>query len=142
MEWIELGYAGLFIATFLAATVIPFSSEAILAAMVLGGFDPVTSFFVATIGNTLGGMSSYGLGYLGNWQSIGRYLRVKEEKVRSWKHQLDRFGAYTALMAWAPFIGDVIAVALGIFKVNVWRTAFWMTVGKAARYAVIVWMLV
>ena len=61
MDWIEFGYLGLFIATFLAATVIPFSSEAIVGTMMAGDFDPWILMIVATAGNTLGGMSSFGL---------------------------------------------------------------------------------
>ena len=141
MEWIDVGYWSLFFATFLAATVIPFSSEAILGAMVLGDFDALTLLIVATAGNTLGGMTSFGLGYLGNWRAISRYLGTKEEKVERWKRSIDAYGAYTALLCWVPFIGDVIAVALGIFKTNVWRTLFWMTMGKGLRYGVILWVL-
>jgi len=141
MDWIEVGYFGLFVATFLAATVIPFSSEAIVGTMMAADFDPWMLLLVATAGNTLGGMTSFGLGYLGNWRALSRYLRVKEEKVEHWKTTVDKYGAYTALLCWTPFIGDVIGVALGIFKANIWRTAFWMTVGKGVRYAVIIWLL-
>ena len=132
---------GLFTATFLAATIIPFSSEAIVTGMVLAGFEPWSVLIVATFGNSLGGMTSFGLGHLGNWRTIGRYLRVEESKVERWKSTIDRYGAYTALLCWAPIIGDVIAVALGIFKANAWKTAFWMTLGKGLRYAVIIWLL-
>ena len=59
---IELGYLGLFIASFLAATVVPFSSEVIFSAMVFGGFDEWTCVLIATVGNWLGGMTCYYLG--------------------------------------------------------------------------------
>lgn len=141
MDFFLPEYWALFTATFLAATIIPFSSEAIVGGMVVAGFDPLSVLIVGTAGNTLGGMSSFGLGYLGNWRAIGRYLRIKEEKIEGWKRTIDSYGAYTAILCWAPFVGDVIAVALGIFKANIWRTAFWMTLGKGLRYTIIIWLL-
>jgi membrane protein YqaA with SNARE-associated domain len=141
MDWIELGYFGILIATFLAATVIPFSSELVFSAAILNGFDPMLTLILASLGNSLGGMTSYGLGYLGNWRTISRYLRIEASKVEQWKRSIDRYGAYTALLCWAPFVGDVIAVALGLFRVNLWRAAFWMTLGKTARYAILIWIM-
>jgi membrane protein YqaA with SNARE-associated domain len=55
MDWIELGFIGLFLATFLAATVLPFSSEFVLIALISAGYDPFLCVITATIGNTLGG---------------------------------------------------------------------------------------
>jgi len=98
MEWIELGFLGLFAATFLAATVVPFSSEAVLAGLILADFDPTSCLIVATLGNTLGGLTSFGLGYLGNWRWINRYLKVEESSVNKWKQTVDKFGSYTALL--------------------------------------------
>lgn len=65
MDFVELGYLGLFIASFLAATVVPFSSEVVFSALVFGGLDAWTCVFVATAGNWIGGMSSYYVGRLG-----------------------------------------------------------------------------
>jgi len=138
MEWIDTGYWGLFLATFLAATILPLSSEALLAAMLLGPFYPVTCLVIATAGNWLGGMSSYGLGWLGDWHHLQRWLRIKETSILRWKRFTDRYGPYTALLCWAPLIGDAIAISLGVFRVNTWSVAWWMLVGKFLRYLVIV----
>lgn len=135
----DFGYLGLFLATFLAATVIPFSSEAVLAAMLLSGFNPLACLTVASLGNTLGGLSSYGFGYLGDWSKITKWLGAKPEKVKRWKTQVDRYGSYTAILCWLPFVGDVIAIALGLFKTPFWHVTFFMSLGKTARYAVIMW---
>ena len=140
MEWAEAGYLGLFVATFLAATVIPFSSEAIFTGALVGELDPLMAIVVATAGNTLGGMTSFGLGWLGNWKRIESWLRVDMARIQRWKPSIDKYGAYTALICWTPIVGDVIAIALGIFKVNPFRTFGWMTIGKGLRYAVIAWV--
>lgn len=134
MEWIELGYLGLFIATFLAATIIPFSSEAILSAMLLAGYEPVACVIVATAGNTAGGMTGYAIGYVANWRAIAKYLRSDESQVLRWQNLVGKYGAYAAILCWMPFIGDVIAIALGLFKAGWIRVLFWMTTGKFLRY--------
>ncbi|MDZ7633963.1 MAG: hypothetical protein U5L72_05790 [Bacteroidales bacterium] len=72
---------GLFLASFLAATVVPFSSEALLAFLIINGTNAYAAVLVATAGNWLGGMSSYAIGYLGKWDWIEKYLRIKRETI-------------------------------------------------------------
>lgn len=141
MDWLELGYLGLFLASFLSATVLPGSSEAVLVGILMAGGSPVVSVAVATLGNWLGGMSSYGIGYLGKWEWMEKYLRVKQEKVIEWKPKIDRYGSFFAVFSFVPFIGDVIVLALGFFRSHLILTSFWMFVGKAARYAMVVWAM-
>ncbi|MBP9151821.1 MAG: DedA family protein [Flavobacteriales bacterium] len=137
MDWLEWGYWGLFLASFLSATVLPFSSEAVLAGLLYGGGDPVLSVSVATLGNWLGGMSTYWIGHLGKWEWIEKYLRVEQDKVIEWRPKIDRYGSFFAVLSFLPIIGDVIALALGFFRSNIWLTGFWMFVGKLARYLVV-----
>ena len=66
----EFGYLGLFISSFLGATIIPLSSEIVLSILILNGFDLGLSLVLATTGNWLGGLSSYYLGSLGKWNII------------------------------------------------------------------------
>jgi len=139
-SWFELGYYGLFLAAFLAATVLPFSSEGILVAMFLGGYDPILTVAIATIGNWAGGMTSYFLGYAGKWQWLEKYFKVKKKNSDKWKIRADKYGAWLALLCWAPIIGDVIAIALGVFRVNAFRVAVLMGAGKLARYIVLAWI--
>lgn len=144
MEYVELGYLGLFIATFLAATVIPFSSEIVLAGMLAAGFDGFGVTAVATVGNTMGGMSSFYVGYLGKWNWIERKFRVPKEKVFRFKSWIDKYGSLTAFFCWLPFIGDILAIALGVFRAKVGLVLVLMFLGKLMRYLLIVggWELV
>jgi membrane protein YqaA with SNARE-associated domain len=135
--WAELGLWGLFLASFLAATVLPFSSEVLLAAMALGPWSTLGLWAAASVGNTLGGMSSYGLGRLGDAASIARWLRTDPLKAQRWQDRLRRFGAWGALLTWLPFIGDPIAIALGLGRTPALATAVLMFVGKAARYGIL-----
>jgi len=134
----ELGYLGLFIASFLAATVVPFSSEFIFSAMVFSGLDAWTCVWVATLGNWLGGMTSYYVGLMGKIEWIEKYLHIKKEKMENAAVKIQKYGDWFAFFSFVPFIGDVIAVATGFFRCKWWKVAISMLVGKFARY--ILWM--
>jgi len=134
--YIELGYWGLFVASFLAATVIPLSSEIVLSVLIAKGYDFGASLAVVTIGNWLGGLSSYALGYIGNWQTLERYFGVKKSKVVRVKKYVEQWGSPLAFLCWLPLVGDVFAVGLGFFKVRFPPVALWMLVGKMLRYAI------
>lgn len=115
-EFIELGYFGLFIASFLAATVVPFSSEIVFSALVFGGLDPWICVLIATTGNWIGGLTSYYIGTLGKLEWIEKYLRIKEEKLNRFSEKLHKYGDWFAFFSFLPGIGDVIAVAAGYFR--------------------------
>ncbi|PIP55290.1 MAG: hypothetical protein COX07_00715 [Bacteroidetes bacterium CG23_combo_of_CG06-09_8_20_14_all_32_9] len=136
----EVGYVGLFFASFLAATIIPFSSDTIVVTMVALGYDAFQTIAIATIGNTLGGLSSYGLGWLGKWDWIEKYLKIKKEKIEKMRQRIQKYTGLAAFLTWLPFIGDVIAVTLGFLKINFFKVAIFMTTGKLARYIVIVYL--
>ncbi len=131
---------GLFLASFLAATVVPFSSEALLSFLIINGTDPYTAVLVATVGNWLGGMSSYGIGYMGKWEWIEKYLRIKRTTIEKWHHRLYKRGAIFAFLSWLPGVGDIFAVGLGLLKSNVWVTAIAMLAGKFVRYVIWGWI--
>ena len=130
----EYGLLGLFIGSFLAATVVPFSADVLLVGMLVAGANsPVALLLVATLGNWLGGVTSYGIGRIGKWEWIEK-LHVSRESLEKQKSRIDRFGAPIALLTWVPFIGDVFAVALGFYRVKFVPAMFWMLIGKAGRF--------
>lgn len=139
-EWMEWGLPGLFLASFLAATVLPFSSEAVLVAMAGAGGDPLLLFGVATVGNSLGGLANYGIG---RWLPTHRFIRwtgIDATKAQRWMALVQRRGTWSALLCWLPVIGDPIAIALGVCRAPLTLTALFMVIGKAARYAVLLWV--
>ena len=94
MEWLlNLGYVGLFAGSFIAATVVPFSSDVLLLGMLAAGGNVWLCVLVATLGNWLGGLTSYWLGWLGKWEWIERYMGVKHETLVKHKSKIDRFGS-------------------------------------------------
>ena len=131
-----LGLVGLFIGSFLAATVIPFSAEILLVGALLAGFDPITTFCVATLGNSLGSLTSYGMGYLGKWEWIEKWFHVSREKLEKQKSRIDKYGPYLAMLCWLPFIGDVFAIGLGFYRLNFPKTMLFIFIGKALRFGV------
>lgn len=136
----EWGYFGLFVASFLAATIIPFSSEIVLSILIAKNYDLSTSLFVASIGNWVGGLSSYLIGRIGSWNTIEKYLKVKRKNILLWKKKIDSWGGILAFLCWLPVIGDPIAIALGFFRTNFLIVSLFMLIGKFIRY--FIWALI
>ncbi len=82
IEWLaQYGYIGLFFGAMLSATVIPFSSDLLIVGLLATGADPVTAVIAATLGNCLGGLTSYGIGWLGKWEWIEKWFKLTKEKL-------------------------------------------------------------
>ena len=134
----EWGYVGMFISAFLAGTILPFSSEAVLLACVGLGLDPVWSTISTTAGNALGGITCYWIGHLGKIEWIEKYLRVDKKQMARAERFIRGRGSWMALFSFLPVIGDAILIVLGWMRANVWIVALSMTIGKLARYAILV----
>lgn len=142
VQWlIDWGYPGLFLSAILAGSLIPFSSEIVLLTLVKLGLNPTICLILATLGNTLGGMTCYGMGWAGRTDWIERYLHVKQEKVDKMQLFLQGKGAMMAFFAFLPFVGGVLAVALGFMRSNIPLTTFSMMIGKLLRYIVLLWAM-
>ena len=125
----DWGYAGMFISAFLAGTILPFSSEAVLLACVGLGLDPVWSTISTTAGNALGGITCYWIGHLGKIEWIEKYLRVDKKQMDRAERFIRGRGSWMALFSFLPVIGDAILIVLGWMRANVWIVA---------RYAILV----
>lgn len=130
----EWGYFGLFLASFLAATILPLSSELVLSILIVNNYDLAICLVVATLGNWVGGMSSYALGWLAKWSLIEKHLRIKKERIQSFKFKIENWGSFIAFFCWLPIVGDPLAVGLGVLKTNVIKVSIWMLIGKMIRY--------
>lgn len=141
MEWLEgFGLPGLFIGTFLAATILPFSSDALYIAVLAATQAPVRCLLTGTLGNWLGSVFTYWIGWTGKWEWIERWFRVSPEKLYRQKEKIDRYGVWLALAAWVPIIGDIIAIALGFYKTRPGWTVILLLIGKFARF--LVWNMI
>lgn len=131
---IDWGYLGLLLSALIAGSILPFSSELVLVALVKLGLSPALCVLSAALGNTVGGMTCYYIGRLGRTDWIEKYLRVKPEKVERMQRFLQGKGALMAFFVFLPIVGEVIAIALGLMRSNVWITTLSMFTGKLLRY--------
>lgn len=121
------GLWALFGSSFLAATLLPGGSEAVLFAVLkLHPEQYWPALGVATLGNTLGGMSSY---------LIGRI--IPQKKTLPGLPTVQKYGSPALLLSWVPVIGDPLCVAAGWLRLNPWLSALFIALGKFARYIVI-----
>lgn len=129
-------YFSLFISCFLSATILPFASEVGLAAVIASGYDPITSVAIATIGNSLGGITNYYLGKFGKflWMKKGSIESQKQKKITNY---ITKYGSFCALLSWAPIIGDPLLVMLGFMRIKLLPVVIFMVVGKLIRYIVV-----
>ena len=95
----DWGYLGLFISALLAGSIVPFSSELVMIALVKVGLSPMMCVLFATLGNTIGGMTCYYMGRLGNVVWIEKYFKVKKEKVDKMQTFLQGKGALMGFFA-------------------------------------------
>ena len=138
MDWIVSVLAVLAGVIGIAGSILPFSSEVVLTALVEIGLDPLYCLIWASIGNTIGGLICYWLGYLGNMRWIERWLRIKKEKLDKVEKFVRRYGALMGLFGVLPFIGEAIIVMLGLMRSNVYYTTLTMFIGKSIRYALLI----
>jgi membrane protein YqaA with SNARE-associated domain len=129
----------LFLTAFLAATVLPAQSEFLLAGLHLTGeYGKAALVGVATAGNVLGSVVNWLLGrYLIHFRHR-RWFPVKPallDRATAW---YQKWGFWSLLLAWAPFIGDPLTLVAGILRENFWIFLALVTLGKAARYIVVV----
>lgn len=123
-----VGLGALFLSSFLAATLLPGGSELVFLAVLASGASSLwPALAVATLGNTLGGLSSYLVGRLVPQKKI-------ESRALDW---LKRFGAPVLLLSWLPLIGDALCVAAGWLRLSPWWAALFIAIGKFARYYVL-----
>ena len=136
---IQFGAWGMFVSAFIAGSIVPLSSEAVLVACVGPlHLNPWLCLVAATAGNVLGGLTCYWLGTLGNMEWIERYAHVSHEKLERAHRFIAGRGAWVAFFAFVPVLGSALTVALGLMRANLAVTTLAMTIGKALRYGIII----
>ncbi|MCM7153553.1 DedA family protein [Enterobacter roggenkampii] len=128
-----LSLASLFASSFLSATLLPGNSEVVLVAMLLSGVSqPWLLVVIATMGNSLGGLTNV---------ILGRFFPLREksrwqEKAVGW---IKRYGAATLLLSWMPVIGDLLCLLAGWMRISWGPVLFFLCLGKALRYVLVAW---
>lgn len=132
-----IGYGpwGMFLSAFLAGSVLPFSSEVVMLALLAVGINPLVLFVAASAGNTLGGVTCYYVGRVASPEWLQRVFRIKDEHMQRARALVSRWGALMGLFCWIPILGDAILVTLGIMRSHPLATNLTMLLGRTLRYA-------
>ncbi|HEY5604541.1 MAG TPA: YqaA family protein [Gammaproteobacteria bacterium] len=129
---------GLFSSAFLAATLLPGGSELLLAYLVATSAAPLSVLLLtATVGNTLGGFTTYLLGRFIAWRFPGKTLRQEHRNAIA---RLQRWGSLALLLSWVPIAGDPLCAAAGYLKLNPLLSVVLLAIGKLARYMFVIWV--
>ena len=133
-----LALSSLFLAAFLAATLIPAQSETVFVALLLAGDQPTWLLLsVATVGNVLGALVNWAIGtFMMRFADHPRFPFSKQqvERAQGWYR---RYGWWSLFGSWLPLIGDPLTLAAGMMREPLWRFLVVVTVAKFGRYAVI-----
>ncbi|MDT8383639.1 MAG: YqaA family protein [Gammaproteobacteria bacterium] len=137
----ELGYLGLFLASFLAATILPLSSEVVLSVLLVNELNPVLLVAVATLGNVLGAFTNYAIGFWGSRAFVQRVLKIPEEDFIKAEARFRKYGVMSLFFAWVPLIGDALTVVAGVLRINFFWFFVLVASGKLIRYIVVSYLI-
>lgn len=135
-----LTYLGLFVSAFVAATLIPFYSEVVLVAALNAGYPALALWATASVGNTLGAVVNGALGRLLTGQRLKRWAGLSDRALEKAEKTYRRWGQWSLLMGWLPIGGDALTVIGGMFRVPWPKFITLVFIGKAGRYAVVIWL--
>lgn len=136
---INYGYWGILIAAFVAGSVFPFSSEAVMVGLLAAGLDPWRLILYGSIGNIMGSMLNYGIGRMGKLVWIEQYLHVRKKDLDKAERFMAGKGAWMGFFAFLPILGSAIAIALGLMRANIVITFTSVSLGKFVRYGLLAW---
>ena len=133
------GYMGMLLASFLAGSFFPFSSEVVMAALMATGLDPIRLAVYGTIGNVLGSALNCGVGRMGKVEWFEKYLHVKQEDLDRAERFMAGRGAWMGFFAFLPILGSAITILLGLMRANIVITFIAITLGKIFRYIILIY---
>jgi len=135
-------YLSLFVISFLAATILPFSSELTLVGlMATSNYNNLLLLIVASLGNVLGSVVNWILGFYSKNLSKKKWFPFKDEQIKKSSRWFNKFGRWSLLFAWVPIIGDSLTLVAGLLRVKFIEFIILVTIGKVSRYIVIFYLL-
>ena len=133
----EYGYWGMGILAFLSGSIVPITSEVLLVLFLSLGLNAVALTLVATLGNTLGGVTCFFLGMLANKERVVKMFKLTPRRMQRADRIIQKYGYWAALISFVPVLGETLLVLLGIMRVSWWKVAIVMAIGKLVRYTFI-----
>ena len=135
-------YISLFFISFLAATILPFSSEVTLATLIASSnYNNLLLLIFASLGNILGSVVNWVLGFYSRNLATKRWFPFKDKQIKKSSSWFNRFGKWSLLFAWVPIIGDPLTLAAGLLRVKFIEFLILVSIGKVSRYIVIFYLL-
>lgn len=134
----DYGYLGMGIMAFLAGTVVPITSEVLLVFFLGIGLNAVGLTVAATIGNTLGGITCFMIGYLTTKEKVQKFFKVPDRRMKRADMLIQKYGYWTAAFSFLPVLGEVFLLSLGIMRVDRFKVISLMALGKLFRYSLVV----
>ena len=135
-------YLSLFVISFLAATILPFSSELTLAGLIAtSNYDNLLLLIVASFGNVLGSVVNWVLGFYSRNLTTKKWFPFKNKQIKNSSRWFSKFGKWSLLFAWVPVIGDPLTLAAGLLKVKFIEFVTLVTIGKFSRYFIIYYFI-
>ena len=136
------GYWGMLLAAFLAGSFFPFSSEAVMLALLAAGLEPWPLVVYGTIGNVVGSAVNYGVGRMGRLDWIERYLHISQQSMQRAETFMAGRGALMGFFAFLPVLGSAITILLGLMRANISLSFLSITAGKLLRYLLLIYSAV
>ena len=135
-------YLSLFFISFLAATILPFSSELTLAGLIsTSNYDDLLLLVVASFGNVLGSVFNWGLGFYARNLTIKKWFPFKETQIERSSKWFSKFGKWSLLFAWVPIVGDPLTFVAGLLRVRFLDFIILVAIGKVSRYLIIFYLM-
>ena len=135
-------YLSLFFISFLAATILPFSSELTLAGLIsTSNYDNLLLLVVASFGNVLGSVFNWSLGFYSRNLSTKKWFPFKETQIERSSKWFSKFGKWSLLFAWVPIVGDPLTFVAGLFRVRFLDFIILVAIGKVSRYLIIFYLI-
>ena len=135
-------YLSLFFISFLAATILPFSSELTLAGLIsTSNYDNLLLLVFASFGNVLGSVFNWGLGFYARNLTIKKWFPFKETQIEKSSKWFSKFGKWSLLFAWAPIVGDPLTFVAGLLRVRFFDFIILVAIGKVSRYLIIFYLI-
>lgn len=136
---LNYSYWGMLLASFIAGSVFPFSSETLMLALWAAGLDPTKLIIYGSIGNVLGSMFNYGLGRMGRLDWLERWFHIKKESLDKAQRFMGGRGAWMGFFCFLPILGSAISVILGFTRANMFISVLSITLGKVLRYVLLIY---
>ena len=135
-------YLSLFAISFLAATILPFSSELSLAALIAtSDYDNLLLLTVASFGNILGSLVNWALGSYSRNLTTKKWFPFKETQIERSSKWFRKFGKWSLLFAWVPVLGDPLTLVAGILRVKFIDFIILVAIGKVSRYLIVFYLI-